>query len=302
MTVAFAHSGHVGGTLTSGGRDNDWNELHPGLGGVTLQELNDGVFNNHLEYTSDIGSALEGTFQWIVKFCVGTALTPIAGIVFVGVEAASLIASGSLGPGARILAGTLWMAGPANCLLALAADAIASQGYQTTPLSYEAYGWANSAVYNGTLPPRENIVVSNMIGFGGVAFTFPRFDGKTVINLGPTGFTDPRNYKNETGNDWGRTFIHELVHACQIHYSPNDIAFIARALCANARGHSQDLYNYSGPSVDYGSLNLEQQAIIVEDWFAGTSNNHGPGQTGIPKDAKSPYYHFILNNVWPKVY
>jgi hypothetical protein len=302
MTVALAHSGHVGGTITSGSRDNNWNELHPGPGGVTMQELNDGVFSNHLEYTSDIGSALEGTFQWIVKFCVGTALTPIAGIVFVGVEAASLIGTGSLGPGARILAGTLWMAGPANCLLALAADAIASTGYHTTPLSYEAYDWANSAVYNGTLPPRENIVISNMLGFGGVAFTFPRFDGKTVLNLGPLGFSDPRNYKNEKGNDWGRTFIHELVHACQIQYSPNNIAFIARALSANARGHSQDMYNYAGPNVDYRSLNLEQQAGIVEDWFAGTSNGHGPGHTGTPKDTKSPYYHFILNNVWAKAY
>jgi hypothetical protein len=157
-------------------------------------------------------------------------------------------------------------------------------------------------VYNGTLPPRENIVISNLLGFGGVAFTFPRFDGKTVLNLGPLGFSDPRDYNNEKGNDWGRTFIHELVHACQIQYSPNSIAFIARALSANARGHSQDMYNYAGPNVDYRSLNLEQQAEIVEDWFAGTSNGHGPSQTGTPKDTKSPYYHFILNNVWAKAY
>src|SRR5262249_38600610 len=153
----------------------------------------------------------EGTFEWITKFAVGTALTPVMGIVFVGVESASLIGTGSLGPGARILAGTLWMAGPANCLLALAADAVASQGYKTTPLSMEAYNWANSAVYNGTLPPCDSIVVSNLLGFGGVAFTFPRFDGKTVLNLGPLGFSDPRDYNNESGNDWGRTFIHELV-------------------------------------------------------------------------------------------
>ena len=302
MTVAFLHSGHVGGTFTAGSDRDPWNEVHPSPGGVTLLELNDGIGSGHVEYTSDIGSTLESVVQWIVTFAVGTALSSVSGIVFVGVEVGTLIGSGSLGPGARVLGGTLWMAGPLNTLLALGADLIASQGYETTPLSYEEYDWANMQVYNGSLPPREDIVISNMLGVDGSAFTFPRIDGKTVISLGPTGFNDPRNYRGEMGSNWGRTFIHELVHACQIAYSPNNIAFVARALAANSRGHSKDVYNYPGPTVDYGSLNIEQQAQIVEDWYAGGASIHGPGQTSISRDPASPYYHFITNHVWQKAY
>jgi uncharacterized protein with LGFP repeats len=302
MIVALLNSGHVGGTFTSGDRNDDWNEEHPSPAGVTLLELNDATGSGHIEYTSDIGSSLESVVDWVVKFSVGTALSGVSGIVFVGVELTSLIGSGSLGPGARILNGVLWMAGPLNTLLALGADAIAGQGYETTPLSYEAYDWANMQVYNGTLPPREDIVISNMIGMGGDAFTFPRFDGKTVINLGPTGFSDPRNYKGQMGRNLGRTFIHELCHACQIAYSSDNIAYVARALASNSRGHSQDIYNYAGPTVDFRSLNLEQQAQIVEDWYVGGPSSHGPGHTNASRDSASPYYHFITNNVWQKAY
>lgn len=57
------------------------------------------------------------------------------------------------------------------------------------------------------------------------------------------------------------------------------------------------------PTIDYLSLNLEQQAQIVEDWYAGDSlSKYGRSQTNLPKDQVSPYYHFIINNVWHKLY
>jgi hypothetical protein len=217
--------------------------------------------------------------------------------VFLGVEIGSLVSSGSLVPGARIIAGTLWMAGPANTLIAIFSDALASEGSKTTPLSYSLYDWANAQVFNGTLPPREDIVITDTIGGGGAAFTFPRFDGKITLNMGPTGFDDPRSYHGEAGTDFGRTFIHELVHACQIENSAGGILFVGRAL--GSKVCYSDPYDYAGPNVVYTDLNIEQQAQIVSDWFAGAS---AKGHTGVPRDIASPYYKFIVNNVWTKTY
>jgi hypothetical protein len=54
-----------------------------------------------------------------------------------------------------------------------------------------------------------------MIGPGGRAFTFPRSGGKITLNMGPRQFGDPRVVHD--GRRYGETFIHELVHACQIY-------------------------------------------------------------------------------------
>jgi hypothetical protein len=47
----------------------------------------------------------------------------------------SLISTGSLVPGARVVEGVLWMAGPANALFALAGEGIASLGSRTREIS-----------------------------------------------------------------------------------------------------------------------------------------------------------------------
>ncbi|MEI6399207.1 MAG: hypothetical protein WCO71_10585, partial [Pseudomonadota bacterium] len=119
--IALAHTGHTGGTFTSGSRDHDWDEKHPSTPMIAnfLSDYNDGTFETHLNYSSDIGSTFESIAGWLVKFGIGTALSPVGVVVFVGVEIGSLISSGSLVPGARLIGGVLWMAGPENTLLAI---------------------------------------------------------------------------------------------------------------------------------------------------------------------------------------
>lgn len=99
---------------------------------------------SHLEYSSDIGSALESAVNWLVKFGVGELLTPVGVVVFIGLEVGSLISTGSLVPGARVAEGVLWMAGPGNSLLAIATEGIASLGSRTRELEAEWYDWANN--------------------------------------------------------------------------------------------------------------------------------------------------------------
>jgi hypothetical protein len=262
---------------------------------ANFDQFANGQLQTNLEYSSDIGSALEMAVNWLIRFSVGTVLTPVGVVVFVGVEAGSLISTGSLVPGARLVEGVLWMAGPVNTMFALIAEGIATLGSQTRPISQEEYDWANNEVFLGALPPRDRLVLTDTIGGGNRAFTFPRFDGKITLNMGPAAFADPRNYP---GRPRGQTFIHELVHSCQIHHAHMDLVLLADAFASKVcEATGGDPYAYGPAGPDYTSFNLEQQAQIVSDWFSGAVPLHGTNQTGIPKDINSPYFRYIQGNV-----
>jgi hypothetical protein len=296
--VAVAHSGHVGGTFTSGSRDHDWDVTQPPnpVLAANIADFAGARIEPNIEYSSDIGSALEKAVSWLIKFGVGTVLTPVGVVAFVGVEVGSLISTGSLVPGARVVEGVLWMAGPANTVFAIIAEGIAELGSRTRELTQEEYDWANNEVFAGSLPPRDRLVLTDTIGPGNPrrAFTFPRFDGKFTLNMGPDAFADPRNYP---GRARGQTFIHELVHACQMQHATIDLSLLADAFASKvceATGGNPYAYGPAGP--DYSSFNLEQQAQIVSDWFAGAVPP-GSNQTGVPKDINSPYFRYITGNV-----
>jgi uncharacterized protein with LGFP repeats len=290
--IALAHTGHTSGTFTSGSRDDDWNTLQPASPMVAafLADYNDAELVTDLNYDSAIGSTLEKVVGWIIKFGLGTISGPVGAVVFVGVEVGSLITSGSLVPGARIIEGVLWMAGPTNTLFALLAEGIASLGSRTRQLTQEEYDWANGQVFAGSLPPLSQLVLTDTIGAGNRAFTFPRYDGKTTLNMGSDAFADPRNYP---GKPMGQTFIHELVHSCQINHSKIELGLLADALASKvceATGGNPYAYGPAGP--DYSTFNLEQQAQMVSDWYSGAVPA-GTNQSSTPKDTSSPYFPYV---------
>jgi len=306
-----AGSGRMLGVVRSGSVPNrvpifgnvirrSWDETFPPdsyVASIFDQFANAQLITN-LEYKSDIGGALEAAGGWLLKWGAGTALGPVfSTAVFFGVNVGSLISTGSLVPGARILEGTLWMAGPCNTLFAIAAHGVASLGSQEREIHQDEYDWANKEVFKGSLPPREKLKLTDTLGPGGRAFAFPRFDEKITLNMGPAAFADPRGYSGR----YGQTFIHELVHACQIHYSTMDIRLLADAIsnrvCEITSGNTHTPYIYGPAGKDFASFNMEQQAQIVSDWFGGTAEP-GSNQTGIPKDENSPYFRYIHGNVW----
>lgn len=307
LCVAFMHHGHVGGTFTSGSRDDDWDETST-LSGKTRDAFDDLAradhVDSHIDYTSDIGEAVGGALSWLVKFAAGTVAGPIVGaVVFVGVEAVSYFETGSLIPGARVVEDILWLAGPENTLFALAAEELASLGTQVRELSQEEYDWANgmsdgqAMTFAGCLPSREDLLVTDIFGMPNRAFTFPRYDGKIVLNLGPAGYVDPRYCKvdpsdqpNRSDIGRGEVFVHELVHACQIQHS-SSLSMATDSLDNLITG--SDAYLYGIPTDEWTSLNHEQQAQIVQDWYAGRPG--GFRQTGIPRDTSSPFYHYITD-------
>jgi hypothetical protein len=303
--IALAHTGSVGGFFTPGSRDHDWDATDPPRLDISsaLSAYNGASFETHLEYDSDIGSAFESLVSWIIKFGVGTFLGPgVGAVVFVGVEIGSLISTGSLVPGARVVEGILWMAGPANTLFAIAAAGIASIGSRTRELTQEEYDWANNEVFLGSLPPRDRIVLTDTIGGSDRAFTFPRFDGKITLNMGSDSFDDPRKYHVNHPDPLkrrrlGQVFVHELVHACQIQHTSMDISLLADAFASKvceATGGNPYTYGLAGPA--YSDFNLEQQAQIISDWFAGSVPS-GSNQTGKCKDPDSPYFRYINDNL-----
>ena len=254
-----------------------------------------GTFSTGTNYSSDIGNALESALSFVIKFTVGSLIDGAGSVIFIGVEVGSLISTGSPVPGASVLAGVLWLAGPGNTLLAPAADGIASVGSRQRALSDEEYKWANDQVFQGTLPPRNKLVLTDTVGPQRRAFTFPRFDGKITLNMGPDAFADPRQYHVATRErKYGEVYIHELVHAWQVEHTPMQLALLADALTSQIKGSNAYIYGNAGPP--FKDFNLEQEASIVQDWWAGKTHPYG-NQTGIKQDPNSPYSGYIIFNI-----
>jgi hypothetical protein len=301
--IALAHSGSIPNKVPLVGDliRRSWDETQPpnALLAAKLGSFSKAQLHTNLEYTSGIASVLEKGLGWLINFGIGTVVGPgVGAVIFIGVEIGSVISTGSLVPGARLIGNTLWMAGPANTLFAIAAEGIVSLGSKTREIKQEWYDWANNTVFLGSLPPRERLVLTDTIGGGNRAFTFPRFDGKITLNMGPDAFADPRNYP---GKPWGNTFIHELVHACQIQHARMDLTLLADALASKvceATGGNPYHYGPSGP--DYSSFSLEQQAQIVSDWFskhftkASSVDNYGLSSEIATSDS---YFRYIRDNV-----
>jgi hypothetical protein len=300
--VAFAHHGHVEGTVsTEGGRDEDWDErqLADPVVASYFRTFVQAEVSFPVAYSSDIGTFVVDVLDFIATWEFGVSpIGAVTGVVvFIGAELGLLFSTGSLVPGARLVGGNLWLAGPTNTLLAIAAAWLASIGTVSRPLTVEEYDWANEKVFDGTLPRRDRILLTDIIGADGKAFTVPGSGDRIYVNMGREAFIDPRTFKQARGMFYGEVFIHELTHAWQIGLTPMQLSLIADALLNKLREvASEDPYQYGPPGVAYREFNLEQQASIVGDWFCGRQRP-GSVQTGVPMDKNSPYFRYIQQNI-----
>ena len=86
------------------------------------------------------------------------------------------------------------------------------------------------------------------------------------------------------------------MHACQIQHSQNLSFTLSAILAQGGQVLGGNPYQYGPAGDDYTKLGIEQQAEIVSDWFAGNTPA-GTNQTGIAKDANSPYFRYVTDNV-----
>lgn len=128
-----------------------------------------------------------------------------------------------------------------------------------------------SYVFEDSLPPWGRIFVTDGLG------PVPGYDnpytteeiGLFTINVGPDMYPDVSLGKSDSFGVYRDTFIHEMTHVWQYY---NGYWVILRSLWANSAGAG---YTYQiDESSAWDDFNVEQQASIVEHWFArGRSRN-----------------------------
>jgi len=121
----------------------------------------------------------------------------------------------------------------------------------------------------------NRIRVTNLSGLSTRAFTTPTIDGTILLNIGnaydsPTTALDPpHGYAAE-----GQILIHELTHAWQIQHASLADGYIPGLLCQgiyNQAVTGRAAYQYGPPGPAWSTFNLEAQAAIVDQWFAGNT-------------------------------
>jgi hypothetical protein len=145
-------------------------------------------------------------------------------------------------------------------------------------------------VFNGQLPPRGNIRLTNLgvpkdfwdRGFNkDRAITFPAIANQYYINLGPA-------YRHRSSIKNAPLLMHELTHVWQ---GRNKMIRDIQILVA-AKDREYE-YALGRQWRNYG---LEQQGEIVEDWVKGTVENGDAHQAG-PVSLGSPLFRYVRANL-----
>ncbi len=292
VDLAGAHQGHVAGYAEPGSSDDLWSVPHPAQAALAgaLGSFRFGSLAVRLEHSVDLIDYLEVVINDLFEVAAGVVMLKIGAVIVIGAEVVSLIATGSLVPGAVLAGGVPWLSGPAGIFVRVLTDVTGDSGRYLTAAEYD---WANDMVFAGALPPIDTLRLTAYKGASGRPFTFPTFNGPTLLNVGSAMFANV--HSDET------TFIHELVHACQIAHSTN-VVFTAVAMATQAKNSIVGgVYDYGAAGFDYTDLGLEGQAQVVSDWFRGSPEfpqspdprNH----TGHARDPQSPYYRYLTDNV-----
>jgi hypothetical protein len=137
-------------------------------------------------------------------------------------------------------------------------------------LTPEEYKWANDKMFNGTLPSRGSIIVTNLVGIGGRQYTIPNGLGQIYMNMGSGGYQNPTTYVRPNSSEVpGQLLIHELTHAWQIEYNTG-LKAMSEGISNQWKStvaDNKDVYKYvCGKKWD--EYNFEQQASIVEKCYA----------------------------------
>ncbi|MGW4849438.1 hypothetical protein ACWEPU_42475, partial [Nocardia brasiliensis] len=158
--------------------------------------------------------------------------------------------------------------------------------------------------------PRDKMRITDIGGAGKSVFVLPMWDGTIYLNLGSAGFDNPRtlgmtsyNKKQKRNNIKGEVFIHELVHAWQIHHTSFDLSYLGRALVARLdEVGGGDPYDYAAAGLEYQAYSLEGQAEIISDWYGNHARYTNPGDrlpTGLDGEAalNDPYYRYVADHI-----
>jgi hypothetical protein len=301
-TLFFYHSGHVSPLGTD--------DTHPEAGtNPALQMYWDKIANSanfsvahDYQWTGAVGT-LAGLVDDLLDIGAGAVGATLGVVIALTQEAIGWIGT-TLGLGGTfgVIGGVLVFAvgaiagmplGTALILgveVGAATDVVVNAEIQRRPLNAAEIALAQE-VFGSTLP-YDNIQLTDFCGLGGRAFTAPGVDGKTYCNLGKA-FNNTLGTATSAYPNSGELLIHELTHAWQIAHN----SFIPGFVCSGIVNQTNyvmgdDVYVYGPPGPPWSTFNLEQQAQIVNQWFAGDGN-----QNGTSKDIHGPYGQYISGNI-----
>ncbi len=272
LPTAF-HQGRVFGTDTPGDRQRKWTESGTNenirQGWLSIAE------NPRLEVRKEYN--LSGTLGAVTDIAVkiaefaglaAVANPATAAVITLGSaldEAVDLPAPHKDWPlGVTVAAGVILVFGPAAIVPAIVAGGVAELAVATRTLRDDEWDFVRK-VFGDTLPPREQIILTNMLGKGDRPYTLPTVGGKYLVNLGGGGrFDNPMTWSSDDGRypKPGQLLIHELTHTWQGRRWPA-LTYFCQGVTENGYDPGDDLSKVWG---DYG---LEQQATIVDNWYAG---------------------------------
>jgi hypothetical protein len=223
----------------------------------------------------------------------------LACLIFMGGELGTLYGVRISGPGGLVgvaaAAGAVFLVGPTMIIPAFIGGLLLGDLLvKHRPLSDSETRLARQ-VFGDTLP-LDRIIVTNLSGDSDRPFTVPNIDGDILMNMGPGHDTALDQYTYKSYTQKGEVFIHELTHAWQMAHAPfaHDVFWGA----AQAKLAGSSAYDYGLPGPDWHRLGLEQQASIVNEWFAGTTTHMNPKiARTIASDQNDPYYGYISNNI-----
>ena len=305
LVFVSQHNGHVEGTesttLTHApNRNNDHQES--GTNPSIRANWSD-VQNGRLWITKDYSATgVIGAVQDLAKAVLDVGAAAVGGtlgvVIGLGAEVGQLFGDLGLGGTFGIIAGVVVFASGGTIVMAvvagLAAGAVTNALIKQRELSEQEAGFA-ARVFGGSLPSANRIMLTNLSGLGGRAFTMPGADDKIYINLGDA-FNNPLKYTNNHYPTPGQVLIHELSHAWQIEHK----SFLPGTVCEGIVNQAnnqvgQSVYVYGPPGPAWNSFNLEAQAAIVDQWFAGIPTVVVPNRTQMNEN--DPYFIYIRDNI-----
>ena len=295
LALVAQHSGHVGGVSTDTHSEQGSNEA---IRAFWPEVLAGRLWVTKQYDTTGIVGFVEDLLQDVVDVVAGVAGAALGVIIGLTAEVGQLFGTLGLGVTFGIIAGVVVFASGGALLLAVAAGAVVGAVTEALVkqrgLTDEEFNLL-APVFLGGMPARDKIVLTNLAGLGGNAFTMPGVDGRIFVNLG----AHLGNALDPLGSAYsarGQVLVHEMTHAWQIDHA----SFLPTLTCEAVivQGQNQlgaSVYEYGPPGPPWRKFNLEQQGAIVDQWFAGTPTAVVPIRNAM--DPNDPYFAYIDGNI-----
>lgn len=162
-------------------------------------------------------------------------------------------------------------------------------GVKDREMRQDEWDWA-ARVFGPSLPPRDQIHITNLRGLGNREFVSVKEPGllnpsrRYLVHMGEQAFENPTTDTNPGWEVPGQAFMHELRHVWDGHWSGP--GWMATAIFADRNPSPPS------PNSDWRRLSVEEKATIVHNWY-GRYHENLLDQAA----PENPYFHYIRDNI-----